>query len=174
MGKIRLFRLTLAGDTSSTEFIDFNGTTKILQDTSIENAFITQIEQRPSDGVGSNQGAELPVGDQQALGLVEDVYILTGFISKRNGDSNDGLNAFLITLKLWENESKLVKDVWELGRFGVIIDDDHTKDLEPDGAGVPANETIALLWEKIEYRSDFKRNQEFFKLILRVNKGDGT
>ena len=174
MTTIRLFRLTLAGDTSSTEFIDFNGVTKVLQQTDIENAFITQIEEKPSDGIGNNQGAELPLGDQQSLGAVEDVYILTGFISKRNGDNDDGLNVFLSTLKLWDGDSKKVKTIWELGRFGIIVNDDHTKDLAPDGAGIPANETIALLWERIEYRSDFKGNREYFKLFLRVNKGDGT
>ena len=151
MATIRLFNLTLAGDTSSTDFIDFNGTTAILQQTDIENAFITKIQQLPSDGIGNNQGAELPLGDQQSLGQIEDVYILTGFISKRNGDSDDGMNAFLTTIKGWENSSKKVKGVWELGRFGLIINDDHTKDVLPDGAGVPAAETIALLWEKIEY-----------------------
>ncbi len=174
MGTIRVFRLTGAGDTSSTEFIDFNGVTKELQRTDIENAFIKQIQQLPSDGIGVNQGAELPLGNQQALGQVEDVYILDGFISKRNGDADDGFNAFLIELKQWESESKKVKGVWELGRFGIIIADDHTKDLEPDGAGVPANATKALLWERIEYTSDFKGNRENFKLYFRVNKGDGT
>ena len=117
MGKIRLFRLTLATDTSSTEFIDFNLGTALADRTDIENPFIKTIEQKPSDGVGTNQGAELPLGDQQALGPVEDIYILDGFISKRNGDANDGMNAFLQTLKLWENDPKKVKGVWELGRF---------------------------------------------------------
>ena len=174
MATIRVFRLTLAGDTNSTEFIDFNGITKALQQTDIENAFITQLQQLPSDGVGVNQGAELPLGNQQALGQVEDIYILTGFISKRNGDADDGMNAFLNTLKLWEADSKKIKGVWELGRFGIIVADDHTKDLEPDGAGVPANATVALLWERIEYTSDFKGNRENFKLYFRVNRGDGT
>lgn len=174
MATIRVFRLTLAGDTNSTEFIDFNGITKALQRTDVENAFITEIKRSPSDGVGNNQGAELPLGNQQALGQVEDVYIITGHISKRNGNSNDGLNAFLTTLKLWEDGSKKIKGVWELGRFGIIVNDDHSKDLEPDGAGVPANLTKALLWEKIEYRSDFKGNREHFVLYFRVNRGDGT
>lgn len=174
MATIRIFNLTLAGDTSSTDFIDFNGVTDILQRTDIENAFITKIEEKPTDAVGENQGAELPLGDQQALGQIEDLYIISGFFSKRNGDLNDGLNAFIATVKGWENSSKKVKDVWELGRFGIIVNDNHAQDVLPDGAGVPANETIALLWEKIEWASDFLGNRENFKLYFRVNKGDGT
>lgn len=174
MGTIRIFRLTLAGDDQNTEFIDFNGTSELLKQTDIENAFITEIKENPSDGIGNNQGAEQELGDQQPLGEIEDIYKITGFISKRNGDSNDGINAFLTTLRLWQSESKLVKLAWELGRFGIIVNDDHTKDVIPDGAGIPADGTIALLWERIEYTSDFKGNRENFILYFRVNKGDGT
>lgn len=174
MGTIRIFRLTGAGDTSSTEFIDFNGVTDILQQTDIENAFITVIKENPSDGIGNNQGAEQPLANQQALGEVEDIYRIEGFISKRNGDNDDGLNVYLTTLKLWQSEAKIVKNVWELGRFGIIVNDNHLQDVLPDGIGIPADATISLLWEKIEYTSDFTGNRENFVLFFRVNKGDGT
>ena len=117
MAKIRIFRLTLAADTKDTEFIDFNTS----KNTKIENAFITEIKENPSDGVGNNQGAELPLGDQQALDQIEDIYRITGFFSKRNGDSNDGMNSYLTTLRQWINEAKIVDDVWELGRFGLLL-----------------------------------------------------
>ena len=55
-------------------------------------------------------------------------------------------------------------------KIRIIIDDNHTQDVEPDGAGVPANATIALLWEKIELTSNFKANREEFVLFFRVNK----
>ena len=173
MGKIRIFRLTNAGDDENTEFIDFNGTTEILQNTELENAFIRSIDELDSDGIGNNQGAETPLGDQQALDKIEDVITIDGFISKRNGDLNDGFNAFIGTLRLWAVDEKITDD-WDLGRFGLIVDDDHHQDLEPDGAGVPVDLTIALLWLRIEWKSDLKANQENFKIFFRVNKGDGT
>lgn len=174
MGTIRIFRLTAVLDDKNTEFVDFNLTTAIGKQTDIENAFIRKIERKPSDGVGNNQGAELPLGNQQALGQVENIYIIDGYISKRNGNSNDGQNAILNTIKMWEDDSKKIKNIWELGRFGIEINDNHSSDLIPDGAGVPANATKALLWERIEWETDFKGNRENFKWYFRVNKGDGT
>ena len=92
MASIRIFRVTAPGDDKNTEFIDFNVPGTLTEKTDIENAFITSIKKNPSDGVGNNQGAELPSGDQQALGEVENIYEIDGFISKRNGDANDGNN----------------------------------------------------------------------------------
>ncbi len=169
MAKINLFRVTFAGDGPTvTDRIDFNipGSK-----TKVENAFITEMSNLPTDGVGNNQGAETPTGDQSALGSIEDILIIKGFISKRNGDASDGMNGFIIKLKEWQDEVKEVDGVWELGRMGIILDDNHSADLTPVRTGP---NQIAYLWERIEYRTDFKGNREHFTLYLRVNRGDGT
>jgi len=166
---INLFRVTAPNDNETTsDRIDFNVPGS---KTKVENAFITKLSSFPSDGVGNNQGAETPLGDQSALGAIEDILIIEGFISKRNGDNNDGMNVYLATLKLWETDSKEVDDVWELGRMGIIVNDNHNSDTIPTRTGTDQK---ALLWERIEYTSDFKENRELFKLFLRFNRGDGT
>lgn len=166
MGKISIFRLSITGqDETAPDRIDFNTSNK----TNVENAFITGIKISPTDGVGNNQGAEQELGDQQALGLMEDVIKISGFISKRNGDNNDGQNQFLILMDLWTAEPK-INDVWELGRFGMTDEDDATEDLIPD----ESPNTVAFLWERIEWTVDFKGNRKLFDLYLRVNRGDGT
>lgn len=166
LGKITIFRLTNTGDDSTTtDKIDFNIDVK----TKIENAFITGIKLNPTDGIGNNQGAEQDLGDQQALGLLEDVIKISGHISKRNGDNNDGQNAFLILMDTWSAEPK-INDNWQLGCYGMIDDDDHTEDVIPD----ESPNTVALLWERIEWDVDFKGNRKKFDLYFRVNRGDGT
>ena len=170
---IRIFRLTNAGDNDATEFIDFNIPGALTERTDIENAFITDIKDFDTDAVGSNQGVELPLGDLQALGKIEDVITVEGFFSKRNGDSNDGINVFETIMRGWADDEKITID-WDLGRFGLRVDDSISQSVIPDGAGVPANLTIALLWLKIEWTSDFTGNREKFKIFFKVNKGDGT
>ncbi len=172
MAVIRLFRLTNAGDTDATEFIDFNvpGTE---DDTKKEHGFITSIKENDTDGVGSNQGVETPLGDQQALDKVEDVITIDGFFSKRDGNNDDGQNTLIILMRTFAAQPKLTDD-WDLGRFGLRVDDDVSQSVIPDGAGVPADLTIALLWARIEWETDFTGNREKFKLVFRVNKGDGA
>lgn len=172
MAVIRIFRLTNPGDDDTDEFIDFNvpGTEDA---TDVENAFITSIKENDSDGVGNNQGVETPLGDQQPLDKVEDIITIEGFFSKRNGNNDDGMNAFIALLRTWAAEPKINLN-WDLGRFGLRVDDDVSQSVIPDGLGVPADLTIALLWARIEWESDFKGNREKFKLIFRINEGDGT
>lgn len=166
MGIIRIYRLTGEFDDEDTDFIEFNIPNS---KTTVENAFINEIKFDPSDGVGNNQGAEQELGDQQALGLVEDVIKISGFISKRNGNSNDGQNALLDKMSIWESEPK-INDDWELGRFGFLDADDVTENVTPD---INPN-TIALLWERIQWTVDFKGNRKLFDLYFRINRGDGT
>ena len=128
------------------------------------------FEEGPTDGVGNNQGAEQNLGDQQALGTVEDVTKIEGFFSRRNGDNDDGQNQALILLDTWVAEPK-INDNWQLGRFAVEDEDDQTHDLFPVRTGT---DQIAYLWEKLQRRTDFKGNRELFTLFLRVNRGDGT
>lgn len=166
MGTITIFRLTESDDTESsvTDKIEFNTTT----DTTSENPFINLYEENPTDGVGNNQGAEQNLGEQQALGQVEDVIKVGGFFSQRN--ANSGQNVDLVLLTQWANEDK-INDNWELGRFGITDSDDLTHSLTPVNTGT---DQIALLWEKLERKTDFKGNRELFTLYFRVNRGDGT
>ena len=172
MALIRIFRLTNAGDNDATEFLDFNipGTE---DKTNVENAYITEIKDFDTDAVGSNQGVELPLGDLQALGKIEDVITVEGFFSKRNGNQNDGINDLVTIMRGWADDEKITDD-WDLGRFGLRVEDDIGQSVIPDGDGVPENLTIALLWLKIEWTSDFKGNREKFKIFFKINKGDGT
>jgi len=167
LGKISIFRLTLDDDDeTTTDRLDFN---TVVQ-TKVENNFITEFVESPTDGVGNNQGAEQKLGDQQALDTVEDIIKISGFFSKRDGDLNDGQNQALIQLDLWINEPK-INDDWQLGRFGVLDADDQTHDLIPIRTGT---DQIALLWEKLQRTTDFKGRRELFTLWFRVNRGDGT
>lgn len=167
MATIRIFRLTNPGDNQNTDFIDFNVPNS---KTTVENAFITNYKSNPSDGVGNNQGAEQELGDQQALGPVENILKISGFISKRNGDNDDGMNSYLVQMKEWETDPK-INDNWDLGRFGFIDNDDHTEDVIPVNTGT---DRFALLWERIEWSTDMKGNRKLFDLYLRLNRGDGT
>ena len=167
MGKISIFRLTLdTDDETTTDRLDFN---TVVQ-TKVENNFITEFVESPTDGVGNNQGAEQKLGDQQALDTVEDIVKISGFFSKRDGDLNDGQNQALMLLDTWINEPK-INDDWQLGRFGVLDADDQTHDLIPIRTGT---DQIALLWEKLQRTTDFKGRRELFTLWFRVNRGDGT
>ncbi len=168
MGTITIARLTDASDTLAnvSDKLEFNTTTK----TKLEANFITTFEESPTDGVGNNQGAEQNLGDQQALGEVEDITKIEGFFSRRNGDNDDGANQALLLLDTWIVEPK-INDNWQLGRFAVEDNDDHTHDLFPVRTGT---DQIAYLWEKLQRRTDFKGNRELFTLFLRVNRGDGT
>ncbi|KKN75403.1 hypothetical protein LCGC14_0380240 [marine sediment metagenome] len=175
MAIINVFRVTSPGDGPTvSDRIDFNDPSDATKDTSIENAFITKITQNPTDGIGNNQGSEQKDSTLQALGSVENIIRLEGFISKRNGDLNDGNNAFLALLHQWADEPKQIKTTWRLGRMGIESNDNINSSFTPDGAGIPANLTIALLWERIEFVSDIVGNRELFTLWLRVNRGDGT
>jgi len=168
MGTVTIFRLSLDTDTilTTSDKIIFNTT----ENTKIESAHCTEIVNSPTDGIGNNQGAEQDLGDQQALGLLEDTVKVTGFISKRDGNLSNGQNQFLIILDLWANEAK-INDNWQLGRFALQDNDDHTNDLIPIRTGTSQ---IALLWEKYEKKTNMKGNRVDFTLWFRINRGDGT
>ncbi len=172
--KINLYRLSLTTDSSTTsDRIDFNDpslTDEVLKDTTIENAHIQNIDKMDTDGVGDNQGAEQQTGDIQPLGSVDDTYILTGYITKRDGNNNDGQNQFLILLDLWDDEPKN-SDNWPEGRFGIDDNGDHTNDLAPVRTGTSQ---IGLIWESYDKKSNLTKNRVDFVLRFRVSRGDGT
>lgn len=167
MPSVKLFRVTDPNDDETTlDVIEMSINTKTNQ----ENAIITEFKEPSAAGVGNNQGAEQQLGDQQALGEVEDIIKIKFFVSKRNGDSNDGMNSYLLQFEDWKNDDK-INDDWDLGRFGIVDNNDHTHDLIPINTG---NQRIALLWEKSERDTDFAGNREWITIWFRVNRGDGT
>ncbi len=167
--KVNLYRLSLVGDTKTTvDRIDFNIAAD--KDTKVENAYMLNINRENSDGVGDNQGAEQDTGDIQALGAVEDQYVLQGFISKRTGDLDDGQNQFLILLDLWDKEAKQT-DNWPEGRFGIEDVGDLTNDLVPVRTG---SNQIGLVWESYSKKSNLTKNRVDFVLKFRISRGDGT
>ena len=167
MPSVKLFRLTEPSDDETTlDAIEMSLTVQTKQ----ENAIITLFMEPSAAGIGNNQGAEQQLGDQQALGEVEDIIKIKFFVSKRNGDNDDGLNSYLVLFEEWKNDDK-INDNWDLGRFGIVDNNDHTHDLIPINTG---SSRFALLWEKSERETDFKGNREWITIWFRVNRGDGT
>ncbi len=167
MDTIRLFFLTNPSDSSITDFLDFNLDSRGKK-TNIENAFIRKITKTKSDGVGENQSVEQDLGDKQALGEIETKVILEGFISQRNASS--GANTFLDQLERYANASKQNTN-WPEGQFGVIDVGNQNNSVIPVRTG---SSQIGLIWESYESVSDLGKNQEDFKIVLTVSKGDGT
>lgn len=167
MDNIRIFRLEGAADTSLLDFIDFNNNTR-GKSTKIPNAFIRSINKLTVEGVGDNQSAEQDSGDKQALGEVDQKWVITGFISQRNNSA--GSNPFLVQMDLWDADTKQ-NDNWPEGQFGIVDDGCHLNDLIPSRTGL---NQIGLLWESLERKSDLLHNQEEFILTFTVSKGDGS
>jgi len=167
MDTIRLFYLVATGDSSINDFLDFNLDSR-GKSTKIENAFIRKITRTDTDGVGDNQSVEQDLGDKQALGAIETKIILEGFISQRN--ANSGTNTFLDQLERYANSSKQSTN-WPEGQFGVIDIGDQNNSVIPVRTG---SNQIGLIWESYEKISDLAHNQENFKIVLTVSKGDGT
>lgn len=166
MGTITIFRFTSASDTPpGGDSLVFNTTSK---DTKTVIGIIKDFEVKNREGVGDNQGAEQNLGDQQALGQVERIYVFDGYIAQRDASPN----SFLDTLKTWEDGTKTSSTIFEDGRFGIIVTDDTTKNVTP--VPVSGGAPQGLIWENIDYKSDFGKNQEKFTLTLRLSKGDGT
>jgi len=169
---LRLYRLSLTtDDKTTTDRIDFNDSTKNdLKDANKENAWLTSIERIGPEGIGDDQPAEANLGSIDALGPVEDVYVLTGKITKTRGTSDDGQNQFLILLDLWSAEPKKSLN-WPEGRFGLEDDTDHTNDLVPVRTG---SNQIGLIWASYTKKTIFATNQTEIVIKFRVSKGDGT
>lgn len=166
---LRVFRLTLGGDTSNTEFILFNDPNDSdFKDTEKENAFATSFKRADPEGIGNNQGAEKDDGNVQALGIVEGTYTIEGFISNMRGDADDGVNAFVDRLRLWKEGAQELVGVWEAGRFGIIDNSDHDNDLAPIGTG---NTAIGLIFQNFEKTNNYNENRVMIKLTFRRSRG---
>ncbi len=165
----KIFRLTEAGDDDDTEFILFNDPNASgFKETDKEGAYLLTLTRGDPEGIGNNQAAEKPDGNVQPLGIVEGTYQLKGFISNMRGNSDDGNNTFVQTLRTWKEEAQAILGVWEAGRFGFVDDSDSDNDLQPIGTGDTA---IGLIFENFDKISDYNRNRVEVTLTFRRSRG---
>ncbi len=168
---LTLYRVNTAGQNINNldpnNLIAFNATT----DVNTHNAFITEYRAASTIGIGNNQAAEQDLGDHQDLGAIEFLYVLNGFISKRNQAIAD--DNFITIMKKWDEENKTNTNFFH-GRFGIQIEDFPNYDLAPIGTG---DTQIGLIWKGIDWNPlDYQKNplRADFQIQLIVDKGDGT
>ena len=171
--KIRIFRVSLAGDDqTTTDRIDFNDPNDAdFKDPKKEGAYIVEYEVETPHAVGDHAGVGRDIGGQQSLGQKARVHKIKILITKRDGNSSDGLNTYLILLELWNSELKKIKGTWDEGRFGIVDDNDNTHTLLPVGTGSAKKGPI---WQNMKRKTLFQTNQEEILLELRESRGDGT
>lgn len=165
----RIFRLEDAGDDEDSDFILFNNSADTdFKNSSKEGAYISTVKVGEPEGIGNNQAAEKPDGNVQPLGIVEDVYTITGWITNMRGNDNDGDNDFLAQLKRWKEDAQSIVDVFEAGVFGIVDSSDITNSLTPIGTGEDA---IGLIFQDYTKTNDYTRNRVDFVLIFRRSRG---
>lgn len=168
--KITVARFSLAGDNfTTTDRIDFNDATDPnFKDSDKEGAYIESLVVIEPEGIGNNQAAEKPNGNVQALGIVETTYIFTGYITKTDGDNDDGSNIFLTRLKSWKSDQQVLKGLYEAGRFGVLDDNDITNNLTPIGTGATS---IGLIFQNYKKEFNANKNRTNITLTFRLSRG---
>jgi len=171
---VTLYRVTnpgdLIGNVPATEKIIFNS----AKDTKVEGAFLFSdgLEVKKQEGLGDNSSPGQELGNQQALGEAEKLYVLRGFISKIDGTFDDGQNAFIDILEKFESESKQTAN-WEEGRFGIEIGYMRAYDVIPTRAG---GDFKGLIWLTMDLKSNLatKPPRMEFEIRLRRSRGDGS
>jgi hypothetical protein len=162
---ITLARLTNISDTivGVSDKIVFNSD----KNTRNANAYITNIEITDSTAIGDNQAPKQDTGDQQHLGKIEDLYVLSGFISNRVSDS-----VFINTFKTWDDSPKTNTN-WKNGRFGLLMDDFSTYNVIPVNTGTGQ---LGLMWLDLTWKINWARHPLHapFELRLRISRSDGT
>lgn len=179
--KITIFKL-VAGDSSASvsgDKIQFNSVDQSsaadYKKSKKEGAYITSIKKVLPEGIGNNQTAEKTDGNIQPLGVTGTFYEVIGFITKTDGNSGNGTNAFLAKLNTWkEDPEQQIKNSWEAGVFGIEDLNDSTNTLLPIKFGVGG--TLggpALIFSYYEKLNNFK-NQSEFTLRFRRSRGLDT
>lgn len=165
-----IFRKTTdAGPVPGTDLIIFNNAADAdFKDTKREGAYILTLKRDDPEGIGNNQAAEVDDGNIQPLGIVEGLYTVTGFISNMRGNADDGVNAFITTLRTWKEEAQAIVGELEAGRFGIIDESDVDNSLTPVGTGSGA---IGLIFEGFTKTNDYNRNRVDITLIFRRSRG---
>jgi len=180
--KITIFRLA-AGDASATvssDKIEFNSedqsSSTDFKDDSKEGAYISSIKLVKPEGIGNNQTAEKTDGNIQPLGVTGTFYEVKGWITKIDGNSGNGTNAFLAKLDSWkEDPDQQIKDSWEAGIIGIEDKNDSTNTLLPIKFG--AGGTLggpALIFSYYEKTNDYIKNRADFILRFRRSRGLDT
>lgn len=180
--KITIFKLA-AGDASATisnDNIKFNSveqssSTNFKKD-DFEGAYISSIKLVKPEGIGDNQTAEKTDGNIQPLGVTGTFYEVIGWITKIDGNSGNGTNAFLAKLDQWkEDPDQQIKDSWEAGIFGIEDLNDSTNTSLPIKFG--AGGTLggpALIFSYYEKTDDYIKNRTDFILRFRRSRGLDT
>ncbi len=174
--KITIFKLA-AGDASATissDKIEFNSVdqsdTDSYKKAKFEGAYIKTIKLVKPEGIGNNQTAEKVDGNIQPLGVTGTFYEIKGFITKIDGNSGNGQNAFLTKLDQWkEDPEQQIKDSWEAGVFGIDDQNESTNTLLPiktTSGGGPA-----LIFSYYEKTDDYRKNRADFVLRFRRARG---
>ena len=166
---LTLYRVNTAGqglgDLDANNQITFN----VGTDVSIHAGFITGVEITDTTGIGNNQAAEQDLGDHQDLGLVEQLYVLTGFISKREEAESD--SNLINIMQKWDEGIK-TNEFFVHGRMGMLIGDFTQYDLNPIGTG---SDQQGLIWKSIKWGPldfDVLPLRADFVITMIVDKGD--
>ncbi len=109
------------------------------------------------------------MGDHQDLGLVEQLYVLTGFVSLRTQAS--AVTNRIDILKKWDDEVK-TNDNFIHGRMGLAISDFVQYEIVPVGTG---STQVGLIWKSIKWGPlDFDKLplRADFVITMIVDKGD--
>ncbi len=158
-------KLAVTQQLVANNLIAFNDTT----DVNSHNGFITEVEITNTTGIGNNQAAEQDLGDHQDLGSVEQIYVLTGFISIR--DQVENPTNLIDILKKWDDGTK-TNDNFVHGRMGIDMDDFGQYDIIPDGVG---SNQVGLIWKSIKWGAltfDILPLRADFVITMIVDKGD--
>ncbi len=179
--KITIFRLD-ENDTTATisnDKIEFNhvdqSNSSSFKKSDKEGAYIATIKKVLLEGIGNNQTAEKPDGNIQPLGVTGTFYEIQGWITKIDGNSGNGQNAFLTKLDSWKEDVQQIKNSWEAGVFGIEDLNDSTNTLLPIKSGVGGTlGGAALIFSYYEKSNDYIRNRSDFILRFRRSRGLDT
>ena len=166
---ITLYRVNTAGQNigslDANNLIAYNGTTVVTT----HNPFILSYRIVNTTGIGNNQAAEQDLGDHQDLGPVEQLYILNGYITKR--DTAVAATNLITIMKKWDDEAKSNTNFIH-GRHGIDFDDNPNYDIVPVGTG---STQVGLFWKSLDWNPiDFIKHplRADFEIRLIVDKGD--
>lgn len=171
--KITIFRLDAADPsaTVSADKIEFNHVDQSNADefknNSKEGAYISSVRLVTPEGIGSNQTAEKTDGNLQPQGVTGTFYEIKGWITKTDGNSGNGANAFLTKLKSWKEDDQTIKDSWESGVFGILDENDTTNTLLP----IKSPKNPALIFSFYDKTNDSISNRSDFILTFRRSRG---
>lgn len=168
--KITIARFSRAVDDFTTpDRIDFNlATADDFKRWDRVGNYLNHLEISDVEGIGNNQAAEKPLGNIQALGVIEEIYTLRGWITVPNGNANSGNNIGLIRLNSWKNEPQVIKTIWEAGRFGILDANDSTNTITPIGTGTFS---VGLIFQSYKKEYNFIKNRVEFTLIFKKSRG---